>query len=57
MLEDDLLSPLMYIKIGVLFSIIRLVRVWCGILVSAAGLIDNGCSFKWSVAELQNKAV
>ena len=47
----------MCIKIGMLFSIIRLVKVWCGILVSAADLIDNGFSFECSVAGLQNKAV
>ena len=57
MLEADLLSPLMFIEISVLFSIIRVVRVWCGILISAAGLIDNDCSFEWSMAGIQNKAV
>ena len=57
MLDADLLSPLMCITIGMLFSIIRVVRVWCGILVSAAVSIDNGCSFECSVAVLQNKTV
>ena len=57
LLEADLLSPLMCIKIGVLFSIIRVVRVWCGILVSAAGFINNGCSFECSMAVLQNKTM
>ena len=46
LLEADLWSPLMFIKIGMLFSIIRLVRVWCGILIRAAGLIENGFSFE-----------
>ena len=47
----------MCIKIGMLRSIIRLVRVWCGILVSAAGFIDYGCSFECLVVGIQNKAV
>ena len=33
---------MMCIEIDVLFSIIRVVRMWCGILVSAAGFINNG---------------
>ena len=47
----------MCIKIGVLFSIIRLVRVWCDIVVSAVALINNGCRFECSVAGFQDKAV
>ena len=57
LLVADLLSPLMCITIDVLFSIIRVVREWCGILVSAAGFHDNGCSLESSVAGLQNKTV
>ena len=44
----------MCIKINVLFSIIRVVRVWCGILVSAAGLINNGGMIECLVAMIQN---
>ena len=36
------MSPLMCINIGVIFGIIRMVRVRCDLLVSAAGLINNG---------------
>ena len=57
LLDADLLSPLMCIKIGVLFSIIGVVAVWCDILVSAAGIINNGCSINCSMAGLQNKTV
>ena len=42
LLDTDWLSPLMCIDIEMLFSIIRVVRMWCGILVSAAGFINNG---------------
>ena len=57
LLDTDLLSLLMCIKIGMLFSIIGVVRVWCDILVSAAGFNNNGCSFQCSMAGLQNKTV
>ena len=57
LLDADLLSPLMCIKIGVLFSIIGVMAVWCDILVSAAGFINNGCSINCSMAGLQNKTV
>ena len=57
LLDADLLSQLMCIKIGVLFSIIGVVGVRCDILVSAAGFINNGCSFECSMAGLQNKTV
>ena len=36
-----------------LFSIIRVVRMWCGILVSAAGFTNNGGMFECSVAKKQ----
>ena len=39
--------------IKMLFSIIRMVRMWCGILVSAAGFITNGGMFECSVALIQ----
>ena len=57
LLDADLLSPLMCITIGVLFSIIQVVRVWFGILVSAAGFINNRSTLKDSVAGLQNETV
>ena len=44
----------MCIKIDVLLSIIQVVRVWCGILVSATGHINNGGMLKCSVAGIQN---
>ena len=47
----------MYINIGVLFSIIQTARVWCDILVSAAGIIHNGGRCKSLVAGLQDMAV
>ena len=47
----------MCIEIGVLFDIIRVMRVWCDIVVSAVALINNGCRFECSVAGLQDKAV
>ena len=56
LLEADLLSPSMFSKIGVLFSIIRVVRMWCGILVSAAGFTNNECKYKSLVAGFQDKA-
>ena len=57
LLEADLLSPSMCGKIGVLFSIIDVVRIWCSILVGAAGFINNGCRIECSVAGFQDKAV
>ena len=36
-----------------LFSIFRVVRMWCGILVSAAGFINNGGMFECSMAGIQ----
>ena len=33
----------MCIKIGELFSVLRVVGLWCGIKVSAAAFINNGC--------------
>ena len=36
------MSPLLCINIGVIVGIIRMVRVRCDVLVSAAGLINNG---------------
>ena len=57
LLDADLLSSLMCTKLDVLFSIIRVVGVWCDILVSAAGFINNGCSYECSMAGLQNKTV
>ena len=48
---------MMCIEIDVLFSIIRVVRMWCGILVSAAGFINNGGMFKFSMAGIQNTTV
>ena len=53
MLETDLLSPLMCVKIDVLFTTIRVVG--CGAVVSAAATINNGCKFECSVAGLHNK--
>ena len=47
----------MYIDIGVLFSNIQAVRVWCDILFSAAGIIHNGGRCKSLVAGLQDMAV
>ena len=44
-------------KIDVLFSIVRVVRMCSGILVDAAGFINNGCRFECSVAGFQDKAV
>ena len=43
----------MCIKIDVLFSIIRVVRVWCGMLVSAAGIMKNGGMFEPLKAGIQ----
>ena len=47
----------MCINRDVLFSIIRVVRVWCDIVVSAVALINNGCMLECSVAVFQDKAV
>ena len=47
----------MCIDIEMLFSIIRVVRVWCGILVSAAGFIDNGGMLECLVAGIQTTTV
>ena len=41
MLDADWLSPLMCINMGVLFIIIRVVRVWLNIMVGAAGNATN----------------
>ena len=41
LLDADWLSPLMCINIGVLFGIIRMVRVRHDILLSAGGIINN----------------
>ena len=41
-------------NIDVLFSIIRVERVWCGMLVSAAGFINNGDMFEYLPAGIQN---
>ena len=57
LLDTDWLSPLMCNEIEMLFSIIRVVRMWCGILVSAAGFITNGGMFECSVAGIQNTTV
>ena len=38
-----MLLPLMCIKIDVLFSVIRMVRVWCSGVISAAAFINNVC--------------
>ena len=57
MLDTDWLSPLMCIKKDVLFSIIQDVRVWCGILVSAAGFNNNGGMFEYSMAGIHNTTV
>ena len=46
----------MCIEIGVLFSIISVVRVWCDIVVSAVALINNGCRFECLVPGFQDKA-
>ena len=43
----------MCIKIDVFLSSIRGVRMWCGILVSAASFINNGGMFECSVAGIQ----
>ena len=50
LLDIDWASPLMCIKIDVLLNIIRVVRVWCDILVSAAGFIKDGGMFEYSEA-------
>ena len=51
LLDTDWMSPLMCIEIGMLFSIIRVLMVCRGILVSAAGFIDNGGMFEcWMAA-------
>ena len=47
----------MSINIDVLFSIIRVVKVWCGISVSTAGFINNGGMFEFLVEKIQNKTV
>ena len=43
--------------VGVLFDIIRVMRVWCDIVVSAAVLINNGCRFECLAAGFQDKAM
>ena len=53
LLDTDWLSPLMCDDIKMLFSIIRVVRMWCGILVSAAGFINNVDMMKCSMAGIQ----
>ena len=53
----DWLSSFMSINIDVLFSIIRVVGVWCGILVSEIGFIINGGMFDCLMAEIQNTTV
>ena len=57
LLDTDCLSPMMCIEIDVLFSIIRVVRMWCGILVSAAGFINNGGMFECSMAGIKHTTV
>ena len=47
----------MCIDIEMLFSIIQVEKVWCGILVSAAGFINNGGMQECSVAGIQTKTV
>ena len=44
----------MCIKNDVLFSIIQVVRVCCGMLVGAAGIISNGGMFKCLMAAIQD---
>ena len=56
-LDTDWASPLMCTKTDVLFSIDRVVRVWCGMLDSTAGFLNNGGMFEWSVAGIQNTTV
>ena len=53
LLDTDWLSPLMCNEIEMLFILIRVVWMWCGILVSAAGFINNGGMFECSVAGIQ----
>ena len=48
-MEADLLSPLRYYKIGVLFSIILIVSVWWGVMVRSAAFINNDCRFECSL--------
>ena len=57
LLDNDWLSPFMNINIDVLFSIIRVVGVWCGMLVSAGGFINNGGMFDCLMAGIQNTTV
>ena len=45
---------MMCINIDVLFSIIQVKRVWCGMLVSATGIINNGGMFECLMAGIQN---
>ena len=55
LLKGNLLSLLMCIKIGVLFTGIRVLRL--GVVVSAAAFINYGCRFKCLVGRFQGKAV
>ena len=57
LLCTDGASPLISIKTDLLFSIDRVVRVWCGKLNNSAGLINNGGMFEGFVAGIQNKTV
>ena len=47
----------MRIKVDVFFNNNEVVRVWCGILVSAAGFINNDGMFECLVAEIQYTTV
>ena len=47
----------MCVKINVLFSIIRVMKVYCGTLVGAAGFINNGGMFQCETEAIQNTTV
>ena len=57
MLEAKSLLQLMCIDIDVLFSNIEVVRMWCDVMVSTAGYINNGGRVESSVARPNTRAV
>ena len=47
----------MCINIGVLFGIIRVVRVWCGIMIVAVGITNKVARYDSSMPGFQNQTV
>ena len=57
LLEADWLKLFMCINISVLFGIIGVVRMWCDIMIIAAGFVNNDSRCESSMAEFQDMTV